>query len=197
MEVKVIEIRCPGCGALVTIDTEFCEHCGSSITISTFNSVRQMDMPSINNCIRSYRKKLASDPNDIAANKAIAYCYFKLGMYDEALKFFEKAVVDDFDDSEVYFYAAICCLKGKKAFLAQRADINKIEEYLNAATMIEPSGIYYYFWAYIKYDYYKRKFLNVTPDYAEMLGVANKYKYSSYDVAELFKLIGVENPFEG
>lgn len=197
MEVKVLEVQCCNCGATVTPDTEICEYCVQPVTISTFNSVSQMEMPSINNYIRSYRKNLASDPSDMSANKAMAYCYLKLKMYDEALSFFEKAIIDNFDDSEVYFYAAVCCLKGKKAFLAQRADINKIEEYINAATRIEPRGIYYYFGAYIKYDYYKRKFLNVTPDYTEMLGVANKYKYSSYDVAELFKLLGVENPFEG
>ena len=52
-------------------------------------------------------------------------------MYDKALNSFEKALENSFDNSEIYFLAAVCILKGKKANLAHREDINKIEEYIN------------------------------------------------------------------
>ena len=197
MEITVHKINCKSCGAPVTIDNSICEYCKEPIIISTFNSVQNMELPTLNNYISSYRRDLSENPNDISANKAIAYCYLKLKMYDNALSFFEKAVVDNFDDSEVYYYAAICCLKGKKAFLSQRSEINKIEEYLNAATMIEPKGIYYYLWAYIKYDYFKRKFLQTNPDYMGMLEIAKKYQVSPYDISQLFSILNVDNPFKG
>lgn len=59
----------------------------------------------------------------------------------------------------------------KSCFFAsyRSPNINKAEEYLNAACMIEPKGFYYLFWAYIKYDYFERKFLNTSPDYKELL----------------------------
>ena len=83
---------------------------------------------------------------------------------------FDKALENNFDNSEAFFYAAICRLGGKKAFIIKdRSIINKIEEYIQAALMIEELGIYYYFWAYIKYDYYKRKF---SEHYADMAGAA-------------------------
>lgn len=85
-------------------------------------------------------------------------------------------------------------LKGKKAFLTSRPVINKIEEYLNAAIMIEPRGIYYYFWAYIKYDYYYRKHFRSTPDYQELLETASSSGYSEYDVHNLFDLLEVKKP---
>ena len=154
-----------------------------------------MPLPLVNKYANSYRMDLQNNPNDLDANKATAYCYLKLKMYDKALEHFEKAVEDNFDDSEVYFYAAICCLKGKKAFLSQRTEINKAEEFLNAATMIEPKGIYYYFWAYIKYDYFKRKFLNTTPDYLNMLNCSEQFQVSELDKVELFQILNVENPF--
>ena len=56
------------------------------------------------------------------------------------------------DNSVNYFYAAICMLGGKKAFLMKRQEIEKIEKYINMALAIEPKGIYYYFLAYIKHD---------------------------------------------
>ena len=76
-------------------------------------------------------------------------------------------------------------------------EINKIEEFLNAATMIEPKGIYYYFWAYIKFDYFKRKFLQTSPNYSQMLEMAKKYQVSNYDISQLFSILNVENPFKG
>ena len=67
-----------------------------------------MSLPLVNKYVNSYRADLRTNPDDLGANKAIAYCYLKLKMYDKAMEYFEKAVVDDFDDSEVYFYAAVC-----------------------------------------------------------------------------------------
>ena len=113
-------------------------------------------------------------------------------MYDKAISCFDKALEDNLEDSEICFYAAL--LKGKKAFLTSRPVINKIEEYLNAAIMIEPRGIYYYFWAYIKYDYYYRKHFRSTPDYQELLETASSSGYSEYDVHNLFDLLEVKKP---
>ena len=119
----------------------------------------------------------------------------KLGLYDQALAAFEKAIADNFDNSETYFYAAVCVLKGKKAFLSPRGDIDKALGYIDAALMIEPKGIYYYFQAYIKYDYFKRKFLNVSPDYNECLNLAAQYGVSDYDKEVLFSTLKVACPF--
>lgn len=194
MSNEVMNLCCRNCGAPVAIDTTDCMYCGSPVSISTFNSVKDLGMPMVNKYLNSYKGDLAKNPYDASANKAIAYCYLKLRMYDNALSYFEKAVVDNFDDSEVYFYAAICCLQGKKAYLSLRPQINKAEEYLNAAIMIEPKGIYYYFWSYIKYDYFKRKFLNTSPDYIELLKTAEKVGVSVYDKTQLFSILNVEKP---
>ena len=106
----------------------------------------------------------------------------------------EKALEDNFDDSEIYFYAAICLLRGKKAFVAQRTDINRAIEFLDAANMIEPKGIYYYFLSYIKYDFFERKYLNTSPNYQECLSIANSYGVSEYDIGNLFLILGVQRP---
>jgi tetratricopeptide (TPR) repeat protein len=137
---------------------------------------------------------LADNPNNDALNMSVAMCYLKLKLYDKALPAFEKAIEDNFDNSETFFYAAISLLKGKKAFLALRPDIDKIIEYLNAAIMIEPRGIYYYFSAYIKYDYFERKYLNITPNWQETLQTAMQAGLPPADVAQLFEMSQVEMP---
>ena len=153
-----------------------------------------MPLPKVNKYANSYKKELSENPEDKTLNTSIAMCYLKLKMYDKALPAFEKAIEDNFDNSESYFYAAVCLLKGKKAFLAQRSDIDKIEEYINAANMIEPRGIYHYFWAYIKQDFFERKFLNTTPTYEECLMNAEQMGTSQYDKDMLFELLGVGKP---
>ena len=73
-------------------------------------------------------------------------------------------------------------------------DINQAEEYLNAAIMIEPKGIYYYMLAYIRYDFHARKFLRCSPDYRELLQQAVAAGVTPADIDQLFSVLNVEIP---
>lgn len=194
MAHNIVEINCPGCGARVSIDQNICEWCHNPVIISTFNSVYSMPVPEVNKFTKSYSSALDENPNNKELNNSIAMCYLKLKLYDKALSAFEIAIEDNFDNSETFFYAAVCLLKGKKPFLATRQTIDKITEYINAALMIEPRGIYYYFLAYIKYDYFERKYLNTSPNYQECSQMAINAGTSDYDKKMLFEILGTPCP---
>ena len=194
MAHQVVELKCPGCGARVNPGQQECDWCHKPVVISTFNSVYSMPMPEVNKYAGAYRQALAENPDNTELNNSVAMCYLKLKLYDKALPAFEKAMEDNFDNSETFFYAAICLLRGKKAFLAKRTDIDKIEEYIQAALMIEPKGIYYYLLAYIKYDHFYRKSYKTTPTYMEALAMAQQAGLSEYDVTQLYGILGVERP---
>lgn len=194
MAAHVIDIRCPGCNAPVTTGMNTCEYCGSPVVISTFNSVMNMPGPKLQQLSRGYASNLRDNPNDPALNFSIGMIYLKLKKYEDAAKAFEKAIEDDFDNSEAYFYAAISMLGGKKPFLHLRPAINKMVENLNAANMIEPRGIYYYVLAYIKKDYFDRKFLNITPNYRAELAEANALGVSDVDIDMVFTACGLDKP---
>ena len=194
MTHQTIELSCPGCGARVTTSQSECMYCYNPIIISTFNSVYSMPMPEVNKCASVYRKALVENPDNHELNTSLAMCYLKLKLYDQASLAFEKAVEDNFDNSEVFFYAAICLMKGQKAFLAPRQNIDKSIEYVNAAIMIEPKGIYYYFLSYIKYDYFNRKYLNTTPTYQEVRQTAVNTGVSDFDIEQLFLVLNVQKP---
>lgn len=192
---RTIELKCPGCGERLTIDMGTCPSCHGPIVISTFNSVYAMPSLEVNKYASAYKKALNDNPDSVELNTSIAMCYLKLKLYDKALPAFEKAIEDNFDNSETYFYAAVCLLQGKKAFLQQRTTIDKILEYINAAIMIEPTkGIYHYFMAYIKYDYFARKYFITSPNYQEILTTAHQIGVSEYDIAQLYEILGVEKP---
>ncbi len=194
MAHQIVELECPGCGKAITTSTQQCPQCFREIVITTFNSVSGMSPLDLNKQANAYRKAMVNNPDDKTLNTSIAFCYFKLKMYDKAIPCFEKAIEDNFDNSETYFYLAVSLLKGKKAFLTLRPVIDKAEEYLQAALMIEPKGIYYYFWAYIRYDHHFRKGYRMNPSYQELLGQAKSAGLSQTDVAELYSLLGVDRP---
>jgi tetratricopeptide (TPR) repeat protein len=194
MVTQVHDTTCRSCGAPADIGQTKCSYCKQPVLISTFNSVYSMPMPMVNQYAAAYREALQTEPDAKDLNSCISLCYLKLKLYDKALAAFEKAIEDNFDNSETFFYAAICLLGGKKAFLAQRPEIDKIEQYINAALMIEPRGIYHYFWAYIKYDYFSRKSFNTSPTYQEALSMANGAGVSPNDIEQLYGILGVPRP---
>ena len=194
MVTQVHDTSCRNCGAAADIGQTKCRFCKQPVLISTFNSVYAMSMPMVNQYAAEYREALQNEPDAKDLNNAVALCYLKLKLYEKAFGAFEKAIENNFDNPETYFYAAICLLGGKKAFLAQRSVIDKIEEYLNAALAIEPRGIFYYFLAYIKYDYFSRKFFKTSPTYQEALKDANDAGVSPYDIEQLFGILNVSRP---
>ena len=195
MAAQVIDIKCPNCGGAVDTGQKTCKYCKQPVIISTFNSVHAMPMPTLNKYSGAYKKMLDEHPDNVEINMSIGMCYLKLKMHDKAREAFEKAMENNFDNSETFFYSAICLLGGKKAFAASKPTIDKILEYVNAAVMIEPKGIYYYLLAYVKYDYFKRKMLNApAPAYEETLVMANQAGVSAFDIEQLYEILGVARP---
>ena len=191
---QILELECPGCGRPLSTDMKECPACHRPVVISSLNNVDALSMLEINKYASAYQKALATDPANNKVNGALAMCFLKLKMYDKALAAFDKAIVDNFDNSETYFWAAVAVLKGRKAFLCQRTEINKAEEYLNAAIMIEPRGIYYYYWAYLRYDYFSRKFLRVQPDYKTLTAEARQHQVTPTEIEQLFSVLGLKIP---
>ncbi len=194
MPYTVIDLTCPGCGQPINTSQKSCQYCGRELVITSFSSVYSMLPQDINKYVSSYKKILSEAPIDPSINLSIAMCYLKLKLYRQALINFEKAIENNFDNSETYFYAAVSLLQGKKAFLTPIADIKKAIEYIEAAIQIENRGIYYYFLAYIKYDFYERKSLNISPSFLDELTRAYQNNVTQEDIRILFELLGVAVP---
>jgi tetratricopeptide (TPR) repeat protein len=194
MALQIIDLTCPGCGGGVSTEQKQCVFCGRPIVISSFNDIQSLEPFELNKYANNYRKALAEHPDNKDLNASIAICYMKLKLYDQAGVAFEKCLEDNFDNSEVFFYAACCLLKGQKAFVTPRMNIDKIVEYLNAAIMIEPRGIYYYFLAYVKQDYFERKYLNCKPNWKDTLQTAVQMGLPVADVTQLSEILQVEIP---
>ena len=182
---------CHCCGATVAIDAVECSYCANPVSITTFQSVWAIPIPNVNKYLSSYQKDTAAGKD---AFVPIAFCYLKLRLYDKAFKAFEDAMAAHVDNSEVFFYAAVCCLKGRKAFLAPRSDIDKAIEYCEAARMIDSRAIYDYLLAYIKQDFFSRKGYRINPNYEEELHAARAKGLAAGDIQHLYEVLAVERP---
>lgn len=183
--------ECPRCGASVTPDREICEYCNKPVIIHSIGSLSTFSPLELNKYANSYRKQLAARPDDRELNRSIGICYLKLKLYDKANDVFERALTDNFEDADAYFYAVVGLLKGKKAFVTPRPIIDKAIEYLNAANMISPNPIYALTLAYIKKDYFDRKVLRVSPSWEEELAAARSMGATKDDADALSNLLGV------
>lgn len=197
MSVQNAGLKCSGCGGALNPTEARCKFCGNAVVITSFNSVYDKTPQELKQIANNYRKDLAANPNDpdtASINFSLGMCYLKLKLYDKAQEKFEVAIEDDFDNSETYFLIAVCLMKGKKAFLTPMANIKKALEYLDSALMIENNGIYNYFVAYLKYDFYSRKSLKISPTYQAELEAAKQNNVSLFDIDQLFEMLGVDKP---
>ncbi len=190
--MDVISLNCPNCGASVSTQTKQCEYCSSDILVKSFRSISSMPLPQVNKYVRSYQETEKINPGSSDILCSIAMCFLRLKKYDQALESFEKAQANSFDDATPYFYAAVAQLKGRKPFLCQRTEIDKMEENLNAALSIAEEPIYHYFLSYIGRDFFKRKFLNHTPSHEEHLQNALNAGLTDADIDEFHEMTGTQ-----
>jgi tetratricopeptide (TPR) repeat protein len=191
-------LKCGGCGADILENQlengELCPLCGQAARIRHYQTVAAMSLPQVQKYQLAFQSQLSVNPNDHTLNSSLAFCFLKLKLPEKALLFFEKAMADNFSDPNLYYYAAICLLKGKKAFLAMRPEIDAIERYLDTSISLEPRGIFHYFRAYIKYDYYSRKFFKTSPTWEEALADAKNAGVTANDITDFYQIAGVERP---
>lgn len=189
---EVIVKVCPSCGAPVEITSNICDYCGAAYYIQSIHSLVAVDKKGITKYIELYKKKLAERASDSEAAKALGICYVKLSMYDFALKKFKDLIEESLDDSDIYFYASICLMKGKRPFLVPLKSIKEIEVYLEAASMISPGNpSYYYAQGLIKQDYYERKFLKTMPTANDLFSEAMDYNLTDVDKQTVTTLLNI------
>lgn len=172
MALMVSNITCPGCGAPVDTSQKNCKYCGRPVVITSFNNVYGMEMMDVMKYKGAYQKTLDESPDNPEINLAMGMCFLKLNMMEKAYEKFEKAIEDSIENPEAYFWAAVSMLNGKRPFMNTKQTVDKAIEYANTARMLESRGIFSYFIAYLKHDYYALKRLNIQPCYDEELALA-------------------------
>lgn len=187
----VEDLRCPNCGGFVSSKQKNCDFCGGSILVESTRSLPKGSLE-LQKYINSYNQVSKGDSDEIDFSRAL--CFLKLKQYKNAVNSFEEVIDRNMFNSDAYFYMSIALLEGKKAFQTRKAIVDKIVSLLETAISISDKGIYRIFLAYVKYDYYKRKFINISPDYHQEINLGEQLGYSEEDFDELWDLLNVSKP---
>lgn len=193
MVTRVVDVRCPGCGSAWSTNQQFCQYCGRQVLITSMSGLISLEARDLKKHVRTYEDALDEGADDPGVHMSLGMCLLKLGLRDKALSHFEEALLDDIENSDTYFYAAVASLRGKKPFLVPLADVRRAEEYLTAALRLEERGIYFYLYGYIRFDYYERKSLNVEPSFEYFLTQSVACGVTDLDIQSLFELLEI-NP---
>ena len=188
----VIDLRCPGCGHPLKSDEARCEYCGRPIEITSFSEAESLSVEDLKKHISLYNSIIGQNAHDATAYFSKGICFLKLKLYDNALDCFNKAIEADFSFQDAYFYAAVATLNGKTPFVLSRSQINQAENFLHDAISFNEKGIYFYFAAFIRYDYHNRKSFIVTPDYKDYLLKAKESGVSKTDIENLFTILNLD-----
>ena len=97
--------ECPGCGASVSPDMKKCEYCNNPVVFHSIGAISTFSPLQLNKYALSYRKQLADKPDNRELNRSMGICYLNLKLFDKANEAFERAVTDNFEDADSYFYA--------------------------------------------------------------------------------------------
>lgn len=171
-----------------------CEYCGRPIVLASFGPIADRATPEVGVLLRALEKDPAPENLSALADFTKASCFLRLGIHDRAFSFFKSAIDRDPGNPEAYFYAAVCLLRGRKACLTPLAVLEKALRYIDAAKAIEPRGLFFYFAAYIKNDYFEKKCLRIEPDWRREMMTALENGLSRTDAERLFRTLGVPQP---
>ena len=120
--------------------------------------------------------------------------FLNYGMYPKAIECFDKALLKDISNPDIYFYKAVALLKGQRPFLITKPVINEALDLLNTSLAINSKAITHYLIGYIKFDYHHSKMLRATPDYLYHLQVARELGISEAEIKDLFALLRISRP---
>ena len=201
----VEELYCGGCGsALEDLNATRCKYCRKAIVVRNVSQLDSATPQMLQELMRQYERgdvagtaSQSGGPAELPTGSvefSIGVCLLKLKLYAKAQQKFEAAIEKELYNPEVYLYAAVSLLGGKKAFLAPMPVIRKALEYVDAARMIENKGIYSLFAGYLKYDFFARKFLRISPDYREEIQDALSCGLTQEEFDRLFSLLHVSCP---
>lgn len=193
-----ITIKCPHCSNEewydIPVEGRKCKYCRQPIIIQSLREAREVEPTKRGKIIATLTNLVSKNPQIAEAQLALGLFYLENKAYQFAIPQLKKVIDIDPMNADTYFYLAIALLGGKRPFSQLTPTIKSVCQQLSLAESIEPKAIYYYLHAFVTFDFYKRKFLNVSPSYQFLLDQARIFGITKQDENELFDMLKILKP---
>jgi tetratricopeptide (TPR) repeat protein len=191
--VQILDLKCPGCGAPSDSQGANCDYCGRPIVITSFRDLSDIIGSDLSKYSVAYTDFAKKNPESVQIQLALAICKIKLNQFESAKRVLTELLEKVATNPDVYFYLAVSLLDGKSAFVTSLSNAKEILSLLNSANSIEPSGLNALFQAYVAFDYFERKFLNLSPNFMELLQKSRELGLSSADAQSLKSALQIQD----
>lgn len=135
--------QCQVCGKILAPGVTECGKCHTkhSIQPATVNPLR-FTAAEAAEYRAEFQEQVAACPKDSNAQFAMGLTYLGLKNYELADEYLVKAVQLTPSNPDVYYYTALSMFHHRSVMNLSKAEMNRIEEWLNTATQIQPKRKY-------------------------------------------------------
>jgi len=137
-------------------------------------------------------QNMSSAGNNDKAEYSRGLCCLATAQFEEAAAAFRKTIQLNPTNPEYFFYLAIALLEGKRPYSLPLAVIKDAERQLGFAMKMGGNGIYFYLAAYIKKDFYEKRFFRTDKTSAQLLAEARQRGLPNGDIMALNQLFEKE-----
>ena len=140
-ELKIT--RCKVCTSPLKAGSNKCGKCGAehSIEPAIVNPLR-FTPEEVQKYRAAFEEQVQENPNDSNALFATGLTYLGLKNYELADEALQKAVKQHPENPDVYYYCALCMFKHHSVANLSKEEMERIEEWLQTATQIQPKRKY-------------------------------------------------------
>jgi len=185
---------CPTCGRQANFAVGECS-CGTKFVLNSLTDLAPFDDTVVKKYISLFHRLLKDNADDEQLNSAMGICYLNLGLYDRAVKYFDKAIEQMPDSGEVYYNYALALFRGRRPKVLTLTEIRRIENHLNAAIQTDNSkSKYNYLLALIKHDFYIKNGLKINPPtFQELIYEAYDKSFENIEIEQMLQHVPIDD----
>lgn len=192
MSLEASVLQCQNCGGAINMTSRVCEYCRTPVFIRRTRDIGGKNPDEVNKYVRFYKDFLKNKTGEnVETLNALGICLLKRGTYDEAAKYFEKAISLVPDNGEPFYYLALAMLRKKRPFMHTLREIRQIVQHLESALTYSDEGKYYYLLYLIQKDFYDQKRLRNGKNAEDLKADAVINEVDDADIAECKEYCGL------
>jgi len=185
--------ECPRCGAPSDQNKKNCEYCKAEFFVVKISYFKGLENNEIKNYLSHFKKQVQNAPDSHESHLGLGITYLELGVAENAIDSFEKAISISPDSPQSYFYSCLAKINKRRIMTMNMKEVTDLLNRINAARKLDESNAaYLLLFAIIKRDYFfNNKFKDTYPYWDELLDEIHGAELDGKEVATIKKYTNI------